>query len=302
MRSANAYFFSVLLHALAIGLIFILGYVLSETEPAAPKVFELVAGMGDNYGATEAPALGSPTGLKSALAAAAAPAEPAPPAEIVPPAAMTPVPVPLPTPEEAAPAEPVPVSTPAPSKAAAKPPKPVNLTKSLKRTISRTTTRLVNKIKKAEAAEKRRELSYEEYQQEHGAAKSAAARGRQIDAEGIREGVVGGSASNKTGGAGGRALTREQESEMDAYFSLLEDRIHANYVPPSDVSDKLMAGVEFYLAADGSISRVRIVQSSGNSAFDEAALEAFKQTRSIGPRPDGHGETVRLKFRLRDEE
>ncbi len=61
-----------------------------------------------------------------------------------------------------------------------------------------------------------------------------------------------------------------------------------------------MAGVEFYLAADGSISRVRIVKSSGNSDVDAAALEAFKRTRSIGPPPSGRGETMRLGIRLRD--
>ena len=141
MRSANAYFFSVLLHGLAVALIFFLGYVVSETAPSAPKVFELVAGAGDNYAATEAPALGSPTGLKLALPA------PTPPAEAAPPAAMTPAPAEPATHEEPPPVQVVPAATPAPSKTPVKAPKPLNLTKSLKRTISRVTARLESKYK-----------------------------------------------------------------------------------------------------------------------------------------------------------
>ena len=297
MRSANAYFLSVLLHGLVVALIFVLGYLVSETAPASPKVFELVAGAGDNYAATEAPALGAPNGLKLNLPTPPVESAPAP---ATPPAEMTPVPAEPAAPTETAPPEAVPVPAPsrAPTKTPTKP-KPVNLIKSLKRTISRVTTKLEKKYKKEQEAERQRE-SYEEYQREHGA--KSGSHARQLDAEGIRDGVIGGSAANKTGGAGGRALSREKGEELDAYFALLVRRIKENLVPPPDVSDKLEAGVEFYLAADGSISRVRIVQSSGSQAFDASVLEAFAHTRSIGPRPDGHGETVRLMFRLRDED
>ena len=65
--------------------------------------------------------------------------------------------------------------------------------------------------------------------------------------------MVGGSVDNKTGGAGGKALTREEGSELEAYFQMLKDRLQENVQELSDTSDTLTAEVEFYVAADGSI-------------------------------------------------
>ena len=107
---------------------------------------------------------------------------------------------------------------------------------------------------------------------------------------------------NKTGGAGGKALTREEGSELDAYFSLLKSRIKENHVPPEGVSDTLEARVEFLLAANGSLSEVRIAKSSGNAEFDRSVVEACERTHSIGPRPDGRSEMVQMTIRMREEE
>jgi colicin import membrane protein len=63
-----------------------------------------------------------------------------------------------------------------------------------------------------------------------------------------------------------------------------------------------MARVEFYVSADGSISRVRISKSSGSEEFDRSVREAFARTKSIGARPDKKGETVELEFRMREED
>ena len=68
------------------------------------------------------------------------------------------------------------------------------------------------------------------------------------------------------------------------------------------MSEKLVARVTFFVSADGTISHVRIVRSSGNAAFDQAVLAAFHRTRSIGPRPDHHGDEVGLSFSLREED
>ena len=64
----------------------------------------------------------------------------------------------------------------------------------------------------------------------------------------------------------------------------------------------MTARLEFYVAADGSLSGVRIVRSSGNPGFDQSVLEAFHKTASIGPRPDGKGETVSMEFDLREDD
>ena len=55
---------SVLIHGAAVGLVLFFSFAASTIHDDSPKILELVAGAGDNYGATEAPALGSPGGVK----------------------------------------------------------------------------------------------------------------------------------------------------------------------------------------------------------------------------------------------
>lgn len=293
-RSPNAYVFSMLLHGAIAALIILLGYLANEPAREAPKIFELVAGAGDNYGATVAPALGVPGGAKLVTAPPTPPVPPAPVAPAPPEAApVQAAPRPIPTP-------PAPKAQPAPPKSDQVP----NFNKQVQKTASRKEARLEAKYKKDLEKEQKR-MSYEEYLKEHGG-KTAAAAGpasktAKIDAEGIRAGVVGGSTANKTGGAGGKALSREQQDLLDSYFAMLRAKLKDNFVPSPNVSDKLSAGVEFFLAADGSLSRVRIVRSSGSPEFDRLVLDAFAQTH-MPPRPDGHGDTIKLTYSLRDEE
>ncbi len=269
--SPGAYGVSALLHGAAVGLIMFFSYAATSMVQDTPKVFELVAGAGDNYAATEAPALGTSGGVKLAPTPVARP-EPAP----------TPAPAPI---------QSAPMEETAPPKAA-KPAKPVDLVAELKRVEARRERRLEAKYQKEKEAEQKR-MALEELQRQKAA---------RIDAEGIREGVIGGSTNNKTGGAGGKALTREEGSLLDAYFSLLKSRIKENHTPPEGVSDSLVARVEFFVAADGSISHVRIAKASGNSEFDRSVIEACERTRSIGPRPDGRSETVQMAFKMREDE
>jgi len=276
-QSPGAYALSALIHAAVAGLILFFSYAATSVVKDTPRIFELVAGAGDNYAATVAPALGSPGGIKLAPALPKA----APKAE--PKTAPSPI-------------------QPAPPEAAAKPAKaakPPDLVADLKRVEARREARLEAKYQKEQEAERKR-ISQEEFQREQSAAKAATSRVARVDAEGIREGVLGGSTENKTGGAGGKALTREEGSEMEAYFALLTSRIKEALVPPEGVSDDIAARVEFFLAADGSRSSARITRSSGNAEFDRAVLEACEHAHSIGPRPDGRSESVQMTFHLRD--
>jgi colicin import membrane protein len=272
-QSPGAYGISMLIHGLAAGLVVFFSYASSHVTDDTPKVFELVAGEGDNYGATEAPALGSPGGVTV----------PTPPVETAP-APVQPEPMTaLPSPIQSAPEKPTHTTQ-----------KPIDLVKELNRVQARREKRLEAQYQKHQEAERKRELEE---------ARKAAARGTRIDAEGIREGVIGGSKNNKTGGAGGKALTREQMSELDAYFELLKMRIRESYTPPEDITDNsLSAQIEFMVAADGSLSGFRIVRSSGNHAVDQSMIEACEHTSPIGPRPDGQSERERMTFRVRDEE
>ena len=75
--STKGFFCSATLHGAAALLLF-LSLVMKRDDSDPAKVFELVAGEGDNYMATEAPALGSQSGVKVNIAKAPEP-KPAPP-------------------------------------------------------------------------------------------------------------------------------------------------------------------------------------------------------------------------------
>ncbi|OYV01699.1 MAG: cell envelope biogenesis protein TolA, partial [Verrucomicrobiales bacterium VVV1] len=110
-RSPAPFMLSLTLHGAVVALALFLSYAVSQKAKNAPKVFELVAGAGDNYMATEAPALGVPGGVKLELPTPPAPkpepVAPAPPAavkETVPePSPITPAPIEKAPPEKAAP-------------------------------------------------------------------------------------------------------------------------------------------------------------------------------------------------------
>ena len=76
-------------------------------------------------------------------------------------------------------------------------------------------------------------------------------------------------------------------------------RLREQFELPPGVSDSLKAGVEFQIAANGSIGGARITKSSGSSEFDRAVLEAIRRVR-MPARPDKRSETVSFVFTLRD--
>ncbi len=256
-----------------------------------PKIFELVAGEGDNYMATEAPALGTP-GIKLNVPTPPAPAvKPAPEPEPAPPEPVI----------ERAPVKPAP-------KAEAKPveAKTPNYTKDVLRIASKREKRLVEADRKKREAEAKRiskaefdKLNKSKTQPKGGAVNPKVAR---IDAEGIAKGVVGGSVNNKTGGAGGKALSRAEQSALDSYIALLLQRLRAAHEKPAGLSDLLEAEVEFRIAADGTLSGVKIVRSSGSSEFDRSVLEAFARVRSIGPTPNSKSDVWVVTFKMKEEE
>jgi colicin import membrane protein len=302
-NSPSALFLSATLHGVIVALVLLFTYVWQEHVKEPPKVFELVAGEGDDYMATAAPALGTPDGVKVPLTEAPA-AKPAPPPE----------PIPVQTaPEPVVEAAPV---TPAPKAVAKPPPDPIrDFSKDINRIKKKREDRLVAKDRAArEAAEKKAKLeeakqkktTKEEFDRTSKAG-SATKTGSspkiaRIDAEGIAKGVIGGSTANKTGGAGGKALTRDEGDALDLYFSLLKRRLKEALDKPPGLSDTLVAIVEVRIAGNGLLSDARISRSSGSDDFDQAALAAIARVRSIGPRPDGKSEVLHIPFRMREED
>ncbi len=270
-RAPTAFFLSLTLHGTVVVAIVVMAFIVQQHTPPPVQVFELVAGPPTDLTATAAPALGTPEGTVDVKI-------PAPPAR----------------------AEPV-KAEPAPAEAS---PPAAEIAKPATRPEARTTAPAKTPPAKAEPR-----MSYDQFVKQHGkpstsrTASAGAPRATavpKINAKGIAEGVLGGAASSK-GGAGGRALTAAQRTELEGYIARRLTALRQNHEKPPGLSELLTADVEFLIAADGSISRMHIVRSSGNAAFDESCIAAFRRMGSIGPKPDGKSVTWVLTFRMKDD-
>ncbi|WP_237702381.1 cell envelope integrity protein TolA [Opitutus terrae] len=292
---------SATLHGVLAALVLYFTYGLSDRMKENPTIFELVAGEGDNYMATEAPALGTPSGIKLAIPEL-------PPAKAAPEPVLAPPPPPEPViqraPERKAPV--VAKATPAPEE--------VKI-----RDFSKDVTRISNKRQaRLEAAEKKRREAAErkakeealksqrmtkaDFDRQNKSKPSPSAKGgssvkvARIDAQGIAKGVIGGSTANKVGGAGGTALTRAEGDAIDAYTALLARKIKTELDEKPGVGAGLIVEVEVRILADGTLTGFRIIDSSGSQEFDQAVREAFA-TMQMPPRPKGLSELQRFPIR-----
>ncbi len=293
---------SATFHAAVIGMAMIFAIGTCQRDKTPSPVLELVAGEGDNYGATEAPKLGVENGSKLDMSASL----PAP----MPEPAVIPL-APEPAPEPAKPEPPAPTPTPpepkkeTPKEAPKPAPKQPTMSKKLLTQVYNAKAKAMKEAAKERAAEEKRlaQMSKEEFDKRNKAAAArgpaSSAKGPRIDAEGIRSGVVGGSSANKTGGAGGKALTAAQAELIDQYFAMLKQRVLRALDKPPGVSDNLSVTIVGYLSATGKLSNIRVVQSSGSEEFDHAAVAAFSRV-TMPERPDHKGEEFELILKTKD--
>lgn len=298
--SPKAFLLSASLHGAVIAMLLLFGYVVNQQTTETPKVFELVAGEGDNYMAKEAPALGIPGGVKIDI-----------------PKAPDPVPAPIePAPQPVAPVAPAPLPTPKPVTPALtkqEPPVP-NFKKQLQGVVTRADAKAKREVKKEreaeakKAAEDAKRMTKEEFDRANKskttAAAAAAAKGAptkvaKIDAEGIAKGVVGGSTANKVGGAGGKALKTDHDDVLAAYDALFKQRLRREFEPPPGLSDSLKVTIELRSNPDGSLVNPRVVTPSGSPEFDRAVLEAIRRVR-MPARPDRKSEVIEFIFTMRE--
>jgi colicin import membrane protein len=308
-RSPSAFLLSVTLHAFLVGLALILGYATRDSLRDAPKVLELVQGEGDNYMATEAPALGVPGGVKVTIPTPPAP-QPEPPKPEPPapePVRAEPAPLtPAPAPKEEPKVTPAPTTKPAESVP--------NFAKKIKQQVRTAENKAKRDIAKERAAEEKRQaeekkrMSKAEFDAQNKAkstpqtaSKSSPTKVAKVDAEGIAKGVKDGSTNNKKGGSSGTALKVENPAVLDAYFALFKQRLREKFEPPPGLSDSLMVTIAVRSNADGSLTGARIDKSSGSREFDEAVLDAIRRVR-MPARPDGKSELVTFDFSMRDRE
>lgn len=265
-NARSAFVLSVTLHGAVVALIIFFVYLLRVSAPEMPKIFELVAGEGDNFAATEAPALSAPgiaLNIPSPPVTRPQPV-PEPPREVVQRAPEVPTVKTSP---------PKPVETKPVAEAKPAPPKPKTMTKE---EFDR-----LNKPRTTPAPRN-----------------PAPPRVAKINTDEIVKGVVGGS-QNVKAGAGGRALTRDEGPVMDAYFAMLRERLRAALEKPPGLADTLVTTIEVRIAADGTLSGARITRSSGSPEFDRAVLAAVARTR-MPPRPDNKTELLAIPFHMKE--
>lgn len=294
-NSPSAFFASVTIHAVVAAIIVLLSLMIQRSQDAQkpPAIFELVAGPPTDPFAKDAPALGSPQ-VKLDVPKSQPKIEPKVEPKVAP------------EPEED---EPMPVV-----KAVETPPEPKTIPKKSTpkpkpNEIAPDAKKIVNEMNKKRMTtylnEKRkidRQRAKEEAARKAAEAKATAA-GRRIDTEGIVGGVKGGKVG-QTGGGGGKALTREDMAEMDIYITGLKNRLREAHdqLKPQGLGDTLSAEVEFFISANGEISNIRIVRSSGNAEFDASVREAFRRITYMGPRPDKQSTGYKLTFRMREDD
>ncbi len=88
-------------------------------------------------------------------------------------------------------------------------------------------------------------------------------------------------------------MTAAQRDALATYFSTLVARLQAVFDP---MGAGYSARVEFTVQADGSITNVRFLRRSGDTAFDNSVMEAFRRARSPGRPPGNPPHTRTLTF------
>lgn len=96
-------------------------------------------------------------------------------------------------------------------------------------------------------------------------------------------------------------LSRQQLDALGAYSAKLRSRIVAAWTKPDGLASVgAAATVVFDVSASGRITNARLNPSSGNAAFDQSVLSAFRRVVSAGPTPTGQGHSFTMTFRMSD--
>jgi len=142
-------------------------------------------------------------------------------------------------------------------------------------------------LDKKKAAEKAK--ADEKKRQQEQASKAAQDKANEARTEALRQenlqrmqGMAGAS-----GGANATGTALKSSGPSATYAGRLVGRIKPNIIYPGDVVGNPRAEVEVRVAPDGMIQSRRIVQSSGNKAWDDAVLRAIDKTEVLPKDTDG---------------
>ena len=140
------------------------------------------------------------------------------------------------------------------------------------------------KKKQAEADKRKKDEARKEAE-----AKADAARSEALRKENLKrmQGLAGAS-----GGENATGTALKSSGPSASYAGRLVGRIKPNITYPGDVVGNPRAEVEVKVSPDGTILSRRIVQSSGNKAWDDAVLRAIDKTEVFPKDTDGRVPSV----------
>ncbi len=112
------------------------------------------------------------------------------------------------------------------------------------------------------------------------------------------------SQSSSSTGSQGVAVSGGNSLKLDApdfpfphYITLIQLRIENNWQPPFSGQGQLLATVYFKIRRNGEVTDVKLEQTSGSIAFDQAAQRAVYSANPMPPLPTGSGlETLGVHF------
>ena len=93
--------------------------------------------------------------------------------------------------------------------------------------------------------------------------------------------------ANATGGENARGTAERSSGPSGSYAGRVAARVKPNIVYPEVVSGNPRAEVEVRAAPDGTITGIRLTQSSGNKAWDDAVVRALQRTETLPRDVDG---------------
>lgn len=137
---------------------------------------------------------------------------------------------------------------------------------------------------KEEKEREKKKAESEKRKAEEAREKADAERAEALRKENLRrmQGLAGASGGENSAGSALRS-----SGPSASYAGRLVARIKPNIIDPGDVVGNPRAEVEVKVGADGTIVSRRIVQSSGNKAWDDAVLRAIDKTEVLPRDTDG---------------
>lgn len=149
--------------------------------------------------------------------------------------------------------------------------------------------RLAEEKKRQEAETKRKQEAIEK-------ANAQAAEARRLDTIRRMQGLAG-----ATGGETATGNAQRDAGPSGSYGGRVAAKVKPNIIYPDAITGNPRAEVEVRAAPDGTITGTKLIQSSGNKAWDDAVLRALQKTETLPRDVDGRvPSSLVIGFRPKD--